>query len=96
MTDWTPRPTSFDWTPESRTEWMQDAACHGTDEEVFFGPNEGGAFDPIPAKRICASCPVRVVCLDYAINEGIRFGIWGGRTPGERKLIKAARKDQAA
>jgi WhiB family redox-sensing transcriptional regulator len=53
------------------------------------------------ARRICAPCPVRIDCLDYALAGadtwgGIATGIWGGTSPRERALLRRARKAQAA
>ncbi|MFI2434716.1 WhiB family transcriptional regulator [Streptomyces sp. NPDC018693] len=36
------------------------------------------------AKERCARCPVREACADYAIDNGIRDGIYGGLTVDER------------
>jgi WhiB family redox-sensing transcriptional regulator len=36
------------------------------------------------AKAICAQCPIRIQCLDYAVSAGMQ-GIWGGTTDSERK-----------
>jgi len=36
------------------------------------------------AKAICAPCPVKIMCLDYAVSAGMQ-GIWGGTTEFERK-----------
>jgi hypothetical protein len=40
------------------------------------------------AKRLCASCDVREQCLDYALDNDERFGIWGGHSERERRKIK--------
>jgi WhiB family redox-sensing transcriptional regulator len=69
-------------------EWMGDGLCAQVDPERFF-PEKGGSTRE--AKRICGSCPVREKCLAYAVENGERFGIWGGASERERrKLIKAA------
>lgn len=36
------------------------------------------------ARKICAQCPIRLICFEYAMNTGQRFGIWGGTLPSER------------
>jgi WhiB family transcriptional regulator, redox-sensing transcriptional regulator len=66
--------------------WRGRAGCRGTDLEVFF-PGRGEPAEP--ARRICASCPVRQQCLDYAISHGIVHGIWGGLTQRDRRALRS-------
>ena len=69
--------------------WQADSLCAQTDPEAFF-PEKGGSTRD--AKRICASCEVRAECLEYALENDERFGIWGGLSERERrKLRKGAR-----
>ena len=73
-------------TPEHEERvWMLDARCLDADPEAFF-PEKGGSTRE--AKRICAACPVRPECLDYAITHDERFGIWGGLSERERRRAK--------
>lgn len=67
--------------------WQDHAACLGCDPDVFF-PEAGE--DSAAAKAVCAGCPVREECLEYAIATGQAYGMWGGvaQTP-RRKMIKA-------
>ena len=74
-------------------EWQQEAACKSDDQpywDVFFGiQTASGRVDfteemKETAKQICDSCPVRIECLTYALDNNIRFGIWGGLTEQER------------
>ena len=65
--------------------WMLDARCLDADPEAFF-PEKGGSTRE--AKRICAACPVRDECLDYALANDERFGIWGGLSERERRRVK--------
>lgn len=64
-----------------------------------FYPERGD--DTRAAKRMCIPCPVRQQCLDYALKYSERFGIWGGYSETERRIIRrqqkvlAARKAQA-
>jgi hypothetical protein len=62
--------------------WREQAACRGTDLNLFF-PERGQTAEP--ARQICAQCPVRQPCLDYAITNQIVDGIWGGLTVRERR-----------
>lgn len=65
--------------------WASDAKCLNADPDVFF-PEKGGSTRE--AKRICAECPVRVECLEHALTEDERFGIWGGMSERERRKLK--------
>ncbi|WP_237074058.1 WhiB family transcriptional regulator [Mycobacteroides abscessus] len=69
--------------------WEDLAECRYIDPEVWF-PEKGGSA--ARAKRICASCPVRIECLDQAISNDERFGVWGGKDYAERKAIKKERE----
>jgi hypothetical protein len=76
--------------------WRELAACRGTDLEVFF-PGRGESAEP--ARQVCAACPVRQPCLDYAITNRIVYGIWGGLTERERRAlrsgwVRASRQDR--
>lgn len=65
--------------------WQSDALCAQTDPEAFF-PEKGGSTRD--AKRICTSCEVRSDCLEYALQNDERFGIWGGLSERERRRLK--------
>jgi WhiB family redox-sensing transcriptional regulator len=65
--------------------WQYRAACRGADLNVFF-PGRGESAEP--ARQICASCPVRQPCLDYALSHGITHGIWGGLTERDRRPLR--------
>lgn len=65
--------------------WQSRALCAQTDPEAFF-PEKGGSTRE--AKRVCLSCEVRVECLEYALAQDERFGIWGGLSERERRRLK--------
>jgi WhiB family redox-sensing transcriptional regulator len=69
----------------SELGWQERALCAQTDPEAFF-PEKGGSTRE--AKRVCLSCEVRVECLDYALANDERFGIWGGLSERERRRVK--------
>lgn len=71
---------------------MAHAACWGAPQDMFF-PSRGESIKA--AQEICAGCPVREPCLDYAITNRERFGIWGGLSERERRRI-ARQQGQAA
>ncbi len=70
---------------EEQRDWMLEARCLDADPEAFF-PEKGGSTRE--AKRICAACPVREECLQYALDNDERFGIWGGLSERERRRAK--------
>ena len=63
--------------------------CAETDPEAFF-PEKGGSTRE--AKRVCVRCDVRAECLEYALANDERFGIWGGLSERERRRIRLARR----
>lgn len=66
-------------------QWQSEALCAQTDPEAFF-PEKGGSTRE--AKKICASCEVKAQCLEYALKNDERFGIWGGLSERERRKLK--------
>jgi len=77
------RPAPVD--EENALSWQTDALCAQTDPEAFF-PEKGGSTRD--AKRICTTCDVRDRCLEYALHNDERFGIWGGLSERERRKLK--------
>ena len=65
--------------------WQEKALCAQTDPEAFF-PEKGGSTRE--AKRVCTSCEVRAECLEYALENDERFGIWGGLSERERRRMR--------
>ncbi len=66
-------------------QWQDRALCAQTDPEAFF-PEKGGSTRE--AKRICLGCEVRGECLEYALANDERFGIWGGLSERARRRLK--------
>ena len=71
-------------------EWRLDALCAETDPESFF-PEKGGSTRE--AKRVCTGCEVRAECLEFALTNDERFGIWGGLSERERRRLRLMRRD---
>jgi len=67
--------------------FLDNAACRGIDPELFYA--EGGAA-VARAKAVCAQCPLRMKCLEWAIARE-EFGVWGGTTARERAAIRRER-----
>lgn len=70
---------------EGPLSWQMRALCAQTDPEAFF-PEKGGSTRE--AKGICAECEVRAECLEYALANDERFGIWGGLSERERRRLR--------
>ncbi|NUU24657.1 MAG: WhiB family transcriptional regulator [Streptomycetaceae bacterium] len=83
--------------------WMARAACRHASPELFQD-SESGAQDSADARhcletalRMCARCPVRLPCVEWALETGQPQGVWGGCTTAERRAIRrAGRRADAA
>ena len=64
--------------------FQDKALCTPADEALFFSEL---ASKVAKAKAICATCPVASKCLQFALDDNIEFGIFGGYTPAERKAL---------
>lgn len=70
---------------EGELAWQVDALCAQTDPEAFF-PEKGGSTRD--AKKVCGACTVKQECLEYALANDERFGIWGGLSERERRKLR--------
>lgn len=68
--------------------WQARANCMGVDPDLFF-PERGASTRE--AKEVCRGCVVRDNCLEYALDNGEKFGIWGGMSERERRRLRRAR-----
>ena len=68
--------------------WQLQANCMGVDPDLFF-PERGASTRE--AKEVCRGCVVREDCLEYALANGEKFGIWGGMSERERRRVRRAR-----
>jgi WhiB family redox-sensing transcriptional regulator len=71
------------------TEWMARGKCREVDPAVFF-PNDGVGVTI--AQRICADCPVRTPCLEYALVNRVDHGVWGGASERQRRRLLRQRR----
>ena len=71
------------------TSWMMEGACREHPAETFF-PSDGVGV--AVARRICADCPVKAPCLDYALDNRIEHGVWGGTSERGRRLMARQRR----
>lgn len=70
------------------SRWWERANCRGLNADLFF-PRRGD--DVHQATAVCQSCAVKAECLDYAMDNGERFGIWGGLTGKQRRVLRRER-----
>ncbi len=78
-------------TAQSVRTWRDKGRCRGVDPDVFY-PLDDDACEAA-AKMICAGCAVREACLDHAIVNRERIGVWGGLGERERRrLIRQRRR----
>ncbi|MFT3854925.1 MAG: WhiB family transcriptional regulator [Ilumatobacteraceae bacterium] len=73
-----------------RLKWRESGACRGLEPSIFYPDDDDEALD---AKAVCAECPVRITCLEYALQVREKQGVWGGATERERRrLIRQRRR----
>jgi WhiB family redox-sensing transcriptional regulator len=72
---------------------LPGALCKGADPGVWFPSVNGWHANRAAgrAKAVCAACPARVRCLEWALEAGESEGVWGGTTPAERVAIRRRR-----
>jgi WhiB family redox-sensing transcriptional regulator len=69
---------------------LEDGLCREVDADTFFA--DVGENHKISAARIiCGRCDVREACLEYALEHGERYGMWGGMTENQRRKLISAR-----
>ena len=70
--------------------WRDNAACRDTDPDLFFPVGTTGlAVEQISAaKAVCATCPVKGPCLEFALITNQDSGVWGGTSEDERRKIR--------
>jgi len=70
-------------------DWMAEGKCREMDPALFF-PSDGIGVQV--AQRICAECPVKTPCLEYALVNRVDHGVWGGTSERERRRILRRRR----
>lgn len=73
-------------------DWRHDARCAEFDPDLFFSTGSGWAArnQDEQAKAICFTCPVQRECLNYALAEGLDYGVFGGTSPDDRRKFRKA------
>jgi WhiB family transcriptional regulator, redox-sensing transcriptional regulator len=83
---------------DSRPDWRDGAACRDADPDLFFpdGDIRSARAKVKTAKLICRGCPVRTICLSWALASDQEHGIWGGLTEDERRRLHRRSRPWAA
>ncbi len=88
MSEATETAVVMDTGTEPEESWQLYANCLGVDPDLFF-PERGASTKE--AKSVCKACVVREDCLEYALENSEKFGIWGGLSERERRKLRRAR-----
>lgn len=72
-------------------KWQDKASCRGIDTNVFFQDHAGVSSNYASQRIMCAQCPVRLECLDFALDNHIKYGLWGGIAPRNRRDVGMGR-----
>jgi WhiB family redox-sensing transcriptional regulator len=75
--------------PDKDSSWRELASCKGSDPNKFF--RERGSTGYSAERLLCALCPVRDNCLDFALSNHIQHGFFGGFSKEERQQIDAGK-----
>jgi WhiB family redox-sensing transcriptional regulator len=67
-------------------------ACRGLDASIFYPDNDD---DAAIATQVCQECGVRRACLEFALTQREKTGVWGGATERERRRILRQRRRTA-
>ena len=78
----------------ARPAWQARGSCRSDGQTDAFFPSRGESHEA--ARRLCAGCEVRSECLDYALEQGIHHGVWGGTSEAERGRLRRRRRGAAS
>ncbi|GAA4862812.1 WhiB family transcriptional regulator [Kitasatospora terrestris] len=76
--------------------WHTGAACRSDEAGLFFAPSKEPTAARLAreeqAKRVCARCPVLLECREHALAQPEPYGVWGGLTAAERRVVLTRRR----
>lgn len=76
--------------------WHTEAVCRRDEAGLFFAPSKEPTASRLSreeaAKRVCARCPVMIACREHALLQPEPYGVWGGLTAAERRVVLARRR----
>ncbi|GAA3195289.1 MULTISPECIES: WhiB family transcriptional regulator [Streptomyces] len=80
--------------------WHAEAACRRDEAGLFFAPSKEPTAARLAreeaAKRVCARCPVMLECREHALLQPEPYGVWGGLTAAERRVVLTRRRRREA
>lgn len=68
-------------------DWRKEAACRGQDPNLYVPEKKSSRDTTHYDKTTCNACPVQSQCLDYALSNRAKKGLWGGTTPKQREKM---------
>ncbi|MEE1939258.1 WhiB family transcriptional regulator [Streptomyces sp. TRM 70361] len=81
---------------EQAGPWHSEAVCRRDEAGLFFAPSKEPTAARLSreqaAKRVCARCPVLIDCREHALLQPEPYGVWGGMTAAERRVMLARRR----
>ncbi|HEX5567986.1 MAG TPA: WhiB family transcriptional regulator [Streptomyces sp.] len=85
---------------EQAGPWHSEAVCRRDEAGLFFAPSKEPTAARLSreqaAKRVCARCPVLIECREHALLQPEPYGVWGGLTAAERRVVLARRRRRDA
>ena len=73
--------------------WRNKANCRDSDPDIFFPESKDRRYAE-EALVVCYGCKVKEDCLDHAIENNEKYGVWGGMTPAERDARLRTRQNR--
>ncbi len=80
-------------TPQIPGDWRSQALCSDEANTKLFFPVGVTGLAEIQiedAKAVCQGCPVKAACLEFAITTNQEYGVWGGTSEDERRVLRRA------
>ena len=74
------------------SDWRDQAVCKEADPNLFYSNKPAEIKQAV---EICNTCPVRVLCANYAVAENEEYGVWGGLTEADRRQLRKKRSSRA-
>ncbi|MEI7780346.1 MAG: WhiB family transcriptional regulator [Planctomycetota bacterium] len=76
-----------------RLDWMEEGLCRQVGGDLWHPEEgEGSTAATNRAMQVCGNCPVRLVCLEHALDTGEVYGVWGQTTPTQRRMMRRQRR----
>jgi len=71
-------------------DWRNRAACVSHEPELFFPIGTAGPAQThlAEAQQVCRGCEVQTDCLQWALSNGVDYGVWGGLSEDQRRSLR--------